>query len=90
MQEAVKGAIILAVLERLLLTRHSNWLEVRRCCAGRSDACMAPEPPCLRLTRAQQEHIDYLSLQSLLFKQTALSFSGQLRLFFRHTRRIAD
>jgi hypothetical protein len=26
----VKGAIILAILERLLLTRNSNWLEVRR------------------------------------------------------------
>jgi hypothetical protein len=28
-EEAVKGAIILAIMERLLLTRHSNWLEVR-------------------------------------------------------------
>ena len=28
-KEAIKGAIVLAILERLLLTRHSNWLEVR-------------------------------------------------------------
>ena len=28
-KEAIKGAIMLAVLERLLMTRHVNWLEVR-------------------------------------------------------------
>ena len=28
-KEAIKGAIVLAILERLLLTRNANWLEVR-------------------------------------------------------------
>jgi hypothetical protein len=37
-----------------------------------------------------QEHIDYLSLQSLLFKQTSLGFVGQLKIFFKHTKRISD
>ena len=39
---------------------------------------------------AEQEHIDYLSLQSLLFKQTSLGFVGQLKIFFKHTKRISD
>jgi hypothetical protein len=35
LEEAVKGAIILAILERLCLTRNTNWLEARwrSCCA---------------------------------------------------------
>jgi hypothetical protein len=38
----------------------------------------------------RQEHIDYLSLQSLLLRQTTLGFYGQVRLFFQHTKRLAD
>jgi hypothetical protein len=63
LEEAAKGAIILAILERLCLTRNSNWLE---------------------------EHIDYLSLQSLLFKQSTLGFVGQIKVFFTFTKRISD
>ena len=61
--EALKGAIILAIMERLFLTRNSAWLE---------------------------EHIDYLSLQALMFQQqrAKLGFAGQVRLFFRNTRRL--
>jgi hypothetical protein len=33
-EEAIKAAIIMAILERLLLTRHSNWLEVRLSLCG--------------------------------------------------------
>ena len=63
--EAVKAAVILAIMERLFLTRNSSWLE---------------------------EHVDYLSLQALMFQQqrAKLGFSGQVRLFFRHTRRLAE
>ena len=62
-QEALKGAIIMAIMERLFLTRNANWLE---------------------------EHIDYLSLNALMFEQqrAGLGFVGQVRLFFRHTRRL--
>ena len=43
-KEAIKGAIVLAILERLLMTRNSNWLEVR---AATTDArCIAPDPIC--------------------------------------------
>jgi hypothetical protein len=37
-----------------------------------------------------QEHIDYLSLQSLLFRQTTLGFFGQSKLFFTFTKRLVD
>jgi hypothetical protein len=29
LEEALKGAIVLAILERVFLTSNSNWLEVR-------------------------------------------------------------
>jgi hypothetical protein len=37
-----------------------------------------------------QEHIDYLSLQSLMLRQTALGVVGQVKLLFRHQRRLSD
>ena len=100
-KEAIKGAIVLAILERLLLTRHSNWLEVREdrraqtALAARRARLLRNGLPSFTslsapLLPSRQDHIDYLSLQALLFKQTSLSFAGQIRLFFRHTRRIAD
>ena len=50
-----------------------------------------PLTPRVPHLNAQQAHVDYLSLQALLFKHTTLGFAGQIRLFFfRHTRRIAD
>jgi hypothetical protein len=61
--EAAKGAVILAILERLLMTRPQYFLE---------------------------DHIDYLGIQALLFKRTSMGFVAQLRVYFAHTRRIAD
>ncbi len=103
--QAAKGAIILAVLERLLMTKPSNWLEVRRAarlarrrqivrlthawtfaCVS-SDACPLTDARC---ASSQQEHIDYLGIQALLFKHTSMGFFAQLRVFFAHTKRIAD
>ncbi len=37
-----------------------------------------------------EDHVDYLSLQALLFKQASLGFVGQLNVFYTHTRRISD
>jgi hypothetical protein len=98
--EALKGALILAILERLCLTRNSTWLEARAI----DDACahVCPAAACckcshaahrarfLHLHSAKQEHIDYLSVQSLLFQQNTLGIAGQLKLFFTHTRRLKD
>jgi hypothetical protein len=45
---------------------------------------------CIFVLFTKQEHIDYLSLQSLLYKQTALGFYGQLKIFYNFTSRISD
>ncbi len=37
-----------------------------------------------------QDHIDYLSIQALMFKETSLGFVGQIKLFYAHTSRIKD
>ncbi len=63
LKEAVKGAIILAILERLRLTRPVNWLE---------------------------EHVDYYSVQALLFQEKEMTLFQQTRLFFSYRSRIAD
>jgi hypothetical protein len=86
LQEAAKAAVVLAILERLCLTRHENWLEVRWCSRPR----LSPHEPRLTRTYSKQEHIDYLSLQSLMLRQTALGVVGQVKLLFRHQRRLAD
>ncbi len=51
-----------------------------------SDACPLTDARC----PSQQEHIDYLGIQALLFRRTSMSFFAQLRVFFAHTKRIAD
>ena len=61
-REALKAAIVLAIMERLFLTRNSSWLE---------------------------EHLDYYSLQALLFKRAGLSIWQQTKLFFSHTKRLS-
>ena len=60
--EAAKGAIVLAIMERLFLTDASGWLE---------------------------EHIDFLSLQALLFKKQSVSFAGRVRTLFTFTKRLS-
>jgi hypothetical protein len=61
-------------------TRH-GWRRVSHAIA----AC----PCCWWLTHAtaEQEHIDYYSLQALLYKEQGLSFFQQTKLFFAHTKR---
>lgn len=38
--------------------------------------------------RANADHIDYLSVQALLFRRTTVGFVGQIKLFFSHTKRV--
>jgi hypothetical protein len=77
---------------------NSTWLEARaRVRLTMRAHTYAPPPPAAnaatQLTArasAWQEHIDYLSVQSLLFQQNTLGIAGQLKLFFMHTRRLKD
>jgi hypothetical protein len=59
--EALKGVVVLVVLERLLLTSDLSWME---------------------------DQLDYLCLQSLLFKHARLSMSQQVRLLFARSKRL--
>ena len=61
--EALRGALVLVLMERLFLTSHGSWLE---------------------------EHIDYLSLHSLLMTRTAANFSAQIKTFLTYTKRLSS
>ena len=84
MQETVKGMFILIVMESLMLTRDSSWLEVRR---GRRYAV------CRRVTHVacapQQDHVDYLSCQALMFGQATSNLFTQAKLVFIRSRRLS-
>ena len=80
--EALKAAVILAILERLYLTSNARWLEVRATRVHCSPGV---------LTRVRlQDHIDYISLQALLVKRHGLGIVGQVRTFWHHSKRLAD
>ena len=60
---SIRAALVIAVLERVYLTTHTEWLE---------------------------DSVDYFSMQSLLFNEHQLGFTGQVRAFFRFSKRCAD
>ena len=62
LSQALRGAVVLAILERLYLTRPTPWLE---------------------------EHLDFACLQATIFGRDVLSFSDQIGIFWRNTRRLA-
>jgi hypothetical protein len=62
-KEALRGIIILAILERLMLTRHSSWLD---------------------------EHVDFYSVQALLFQEKVVSYWKQVMLFFQFQKRLVE
>lgn len=88
--ETLKGAFVMVLMERLFLTRNTSWLEARRMRdahdseRAHADAVRAPV-----LSLYAQDHIDYLSLQALLFKRSGLSFVQQARLLFAHSKRVS-
>ncbi len=40
--------------------------------------------------RKRQEHVDYMSVQALLFQHKKLSLYAQTRLFFSFSKRMSD
>ena len=86
-QEAVKGIIILAILERLQLTRHTDWLEAR---AHASVLCVPSAHCVMPLTRVlAQAHLDFLSLQANMFTARTFTFWEQIRMLVHNQRRLA-
>ena len=63
LSEALRGAVLIVILERLYLTRPTPWLE---------------------------GHLDYACLQATIFGDTALTFTGQIAVFWRNTRRLSS
>jgi hypothetical protein len=82
--EAAKAMLVLVVMETLLLTRDSSWLEVRLrldargICALDSPACVSP----------QKDHVDYLYCQALMFGHTGSNLLSQAKLIFIRSRRL--
>jgi hypothetical protein len=74
-EEAIKGAIILAILERLLLTRHSNWLEVRLPLCGTARRRLCGQRVCAYAWCAS-----LLPLTALMLCADALPCAGAHRL----------
>ena len=62
LSEALRVAVVFAILERLYLTRPTPWLE---------------------------QHLDFACLQATIFGRDVLSFSDQIGIFWRNTRRLA-
>ena len=85
-KETAKGLIILAVLERLHITRPLSWLEVRAC----QRAFRQREASHAR-AQSPQDHLDYLSVQALLFRENGrLNAFQASKLIYSFRRRIGD
>lgn len=81
--EALKGALILAILERLCLTRNQNWLEEH------VDYLSLVRGPALPTPRAPLTPPSLLQ-QALMFKEANIGFIAQIKTIFRHTKRLAE
>ncbi len=83
----------MAILERLFFTRNSSWVRRCRACVFQMRVLLLADSLCraarVFLHRQLEEHIDYISLQALLFKESSMSIWQQTRLFFSHTKRVA-
>ena len=83
-KEAAKAAVILVILERLHLTSPVAWLEARAL-----GTCRRAARPLLTCGLVQ-EHLDYLSVQALLFESATTSLVQQTRMFVAYRSRICD
>ena len=77
-------------MERLYATRHDSFLEEVRTCWRRADISSRSHTHNRVLTRLLPQHIDYLSLQALLYKSAAMSVAQQVRIILAHSKRLAD
>ena len=82
MIEACKVALILVVLDLLRVTKDRPWFEVRASCRVRAVA--VADPP------AAQEHVDFISIQAMLFNGAARNWWQQTRVLVRFQTRMTD
>ena len=88
--EAAKTIVILAILERMHVTKSVSWLEDVRTLL---EALMRA---LLELNRSADarvlplQHIDYMSTQALLFQHVGLNMYQQTKLFYTFRTRICD
>ena len=83
--EAAKGAFVLAILERLCLTRAQPWLE-----GTRPDKAAAALPADLARASLIADAVDYESLKALMFKRSDAGHIAQIRTMYAHTKRISQ
>ena len=100
--EAMKGAIFLAILERLYFTRSNSWFEEHLgVCTARIGSDLprskqaalhfCSDPRCLCRTHLPRPACaDYYCIQSQLFGHATLNFVGQARVLWKHSKRISD
>ena len=86
-EELCSCHLILAILERMHITKAVAWLEEVRALrrfAPEICACMLTH----HATRAQ--HVDYISTQALLFQHVGLNLYQQTKLIYTFRTRICD
>ena len=81
---ALKTAVILVILDLLRVTRNSTWFEV---CS-----LLLRPPVLLSLTplAAPQEHVDFVSVQAVLFNGAARSWWQQTHTLVKLQARLTD
>ena len=84
--EASKVALILIVLDVLHITKDRQWFEAR----GLTCAFVAFCPFLRPAVCLAQEHIDFVSIQAMLFNGAARSWWQQTRVLVRYQTRMTD
>jgi len=84
LKTAAKTALILVVLDLLRLSKNASWFEVRKSVEARHLQLFLT--PCA----AQQEHVDFVSMQAVLFNGAARSWWAQTATLVRLQSRLVD
>ena len=82
--EACKVAVILVILDLLRFTKDLPWFEVRKPAA--SSVLSGPDASC----RAKKEHVDFISIQAMLFNGAARTWWSQTATLVRFQTRMAE
>ena len=81
---ALKTAVILVILDMLRVTRNSKWFEVG------TPTVMLHRRLNLTTLAAKQEHVDFVSVQAVLFNGAARSWWQQTHTLVKLQARLTD